>query len=382
MIAGITSIDFSKTFDLFDCTNYLKITNIQTHHSYLKLDAGSKFILYQRQTTVLEGFFVKLCKGDTVAFFSPSIQATYLYEDRFNRAYDYLASKGFKLKPGLLTGKSDFYRSGTIEDRANELNSLIRDPEVKCIISTIGGSNSSSLLPYLDYEAIKKTPKIFVGYSDVTTILLAIYNKTGVKTFYGPALVASFGEFEPLVSQTFDSFLEVVNCSFETPHRYSIPPEWTDEFIDWKIQTGPKSLCPNKWIFLGESVIEGRVIGGNLSAISAIWGTTYMPTISKGDILLIEDSNKSIDIVERLFSLLRLSDVFDHISAIILGKHEQFDDRESERKPIDVLLEVIAGYDIPIIYDFDCCHTHPMLTIPIGSRIRIDFNQEFVELIG
>ena len=67
-----------------------------------------------------------------------------------------------------------------------------------------------------------------------------------------------------------------------------------------------------------------------------------MPTISKGDILLIEDSNKSIDIVERLFSLLRLSDVFD----------------------------------------FDCCHTHPLLTIPIGSRIRIDFNQEFVELIG
>ena len=325
---------------------------------------------------------MKLCQGDTVAFFSPSIQATYLYEDRFNRAYDYLASKGFKLKPGLLTGKSDFYRSGTIEDRANELNSLIRDPEVKCIISTIGGSNSSSLLPYIDYEAIKKAPKIFVGYSDVTTILLAIYNKTGVKTFYGPALVASFGEFEPLVSQTFDSFLEVVNCSFDAPHRYSIPSGWTDEFIDWKIQTGPKSVCPNKWIFLGDSVIEGRVIGGNLSAISAIWGSTYMPTISKGDILLIEDSNKSIDIVERLFSLLRLSDVFDHISAIILGKHEQFDDCESERKPIDVLLEVIAGYDIPIIYDFDCCHTHPLLTIPIGSRIRIDFNQEFVELIG
>lgn len=325
---------------------------------------------------------MKLCKGDTLAFYSPSIHATYVYEDRFIRACDYLTNKGFNLKAGALTGKSDFYRSGTIKDRANELNSLIRDPQVKCIISTIGGSNSSSLLPYIDYKAIAKTPKIFVGYSDVTTILLAIYNKTGVKTFYGPALVASFGEFEPLVTQTFDSFLEVVNCTLVSPHRYSTPPVWTDEFIDWKIQSSPKSVYPNRWMFLGNSVVEGRVLGGNLSAMSAIWGSTYMPSISKGDILLIEDSNKSIDIVERLFSLLRLSGVFDKISAVILGKHEQFDDCESDRKPIDVLLEILAGYDIPILYDFDCCHTHPMLTIPIGSKVRIDFNEEFVELIG
>jgi len=324
---------------------------------------------------------VKLCEGDTIAFYSPSIQATYLYKDRFARACNYLKNKGFNLKSGQLTEKSDFYRSGTIAERANELNSLIRDPNVKCIMSTIGGSNSSSILPYIDYQAIIENPKIFIGYSDVTSILMAIYAKTRMTTYYGPALVASFGEFEPLVSQTYDSFIEVVNRDINFPYRYQKPTKWTDEFIDWKIQANAKSVYPNKWVFNGKSVIEGPVIGGNLSAISSIWGSSYMPKIMEGDILLIEDSNKSIDIVERLFSLLMLSGVFEKVSAIILGKHEQFDDCKSNRRPIDVLMEILPNNDIPILYDFDCCHTHPILTMPLGDQVRINFDEETIELI-
>jgi len=324
---------------------------------------------------------VKLCEGDTIAFYSPSIQAPYLYKARYTRACNYLKNKGFNLKSGQLSEKSDFYRSGTIVDRANELNSHIRDPNVKCIMSTIGGSNSSSILPYIDYQAIIEHPKIFIGYSDVTSILMAIYAKTGMTTYYGPALVASFGEFEPLVSQTYDSFVKVVNRNTDLPYRYQKPATWTDEFIDWKVQVNAKSVYPNKWVFNGKSVVEGRVIGGNLSAISSIWGSSYMPNIMEGDILLIEDSNKSIDIVERLFSLLMLSGVFEKVSAIILGKHEQFDDCKSNRKPIDVLLEILTNNDLPILYDFDCCHTHPMLTMPLGSQVRIDFDKEAIELI-
>ncbi|HAS3151713.1 TPA: LD-carboxypeptidase, partial [Vibrio cholerae] len=98
-----------------------------------------------------------------------------------------------------LTGKSDYYRSGSIRERAEELNQLIRDPNVRCIMSTIGGNNSNSLLPYIDYEALRNDPKIIIGYSDVTALLLGIYAQTGLITFYGPALVASFGEYPPLV---------------------------------------------------------------------------------------------------------------------------------------------------------------------------------------
>jgi muramoyltetrapeptide carboxypeptidase LdcA involved in peptidoglycan recycling len=90
----------------------------------------------------------KLEAGDTVGFFSPSKPITYLCPERFERAKNYLESKGFILEPGTLTGKSGYYRSGAIQERVNELNTLIRNPKVKCIISTIGGMNSNSLLPF------------------------------------------------------------------------------------------------------------------------------------------------------------------------------------------------------------------------------------------
>ena len=109
----------------------------------------------------------------------------------------YLEAKGFRFLEGSLTGRRDFYRSGTIRERAEEFNALVRDPNVRCIMAAIGGNNSNSLLPYLEYEGLCKDPKIIVGYSDVTALLLGIYAQTGLTTYYGPAVVASFGEFPP-----------------------------------------------------------------------------------------------------------------------------------------------------------------------------------------
>ena len=142
-----------------------------------------------------------LQSGDKIGFFSPSSPATFFAPIRFERAKNYLIKQGFQLEAGSLTGKQDNYRSGSIIERAEELNALIRDPDIRCIMSTIGGSNSNALLPYIDYEALKKDPKIIIGYSDVTALLLGIYAQTGIVTFYGPALVASFGEYPPLLTR-------------------------------------------------------------------------------------------------------------------------------------------------------------------------------------
>lgn len=116
----------------------------------------------------------KLKKGDSIGIFSPSTPITAYTPKRFERGVKYLEDKGFKIIKGSLTGKSDFYRSGSIKERSKELNELIRNPEVQCIMSTIGGMNSNSLLPYIDYDAFKKNPKPIIGYSDVTAILLGI----------------------------------------------------------------------------------------------------------------------------------------------------------------------------------------------------------------
>ncbi|MCB2312235.1 LD-carboxypeptidase [Clostridium tagluense] len=325
---------------------------------------------------------MKLKKGDLIGIFSPSSPITYTCPKRFERSKKYLENKGFKIVEGKLTGKCDFYRSGSIKERADELNSLIRNPNIKCIMATIGGMNSNSILPYIDYEAFKRNPKIIIGYSDVTAILLGIYAKTGINTYYGPALVASFGELSPFVDWTYNYFKEITVDEIKFPYDLEIPEYWTDECINWETQDRNKEKRENQWITVYEGTVKGRVIGGNLNTIQGMWGSEYMPAIEEGDILFIEDSLKDAATIERSFSFLEVNGIFDKISGIILGKHELFDDLKTGRKPYEILLEVLGDRKIPFISDFDCCHTHPMMTLPIGSEIELDATNKKVTIIA
>lgn len=323
----------------------------------------------------------KLKKGDIIGVFSPSSPATATAPVRYDRAKTYLRGKGFRILEGSLTGKTDFYRSGSVKERAEELNALIRNPEVRCIMSAIGGMNSNALLPYIDYEALKRDPKIIIGYSDVTAVLLGVYAKTGITTYYGPAVVASFGEFPPFVDETFRFFEDILMEGAGFPHELPTPEFWTDEFIDWQTQDRSKCQIPNKLISLRGGSAQGRLIGGNLNTIQGIWGTPYMPEIREGDILFIEDSLKDAADIERSFALLKLGGVFDRIGGLILGKHEKFDDCGSGRKPYEILHEIMGDVEYPVLCEFDCCHTHPMLTIPVGSYVRIDADAERLTIL-
>lgn len=248
-------------------------------------------------------------------------------------------------------------------------------------MSTIGGMNSNSILPYIDYDYLKKNPKILIGYSDTTAILLAVYAKTGIVTYYGPAIAASFGEFPPLVDITYKYFEEMFIRNTKLPLKLQMPEFWTDEFVDWSSQVSAKEIKENKWITIHEGIAAGRLIGGNLDTITGIWGSEYMPTIKYGDILFLEESLKSADEVERNFSLLKINNVFDKVSGIILGKFEKFDNLGTGRKPYEILLEVIGNVNIPILADVDCGHTHPMMVLPIGCRVRLDSSNKSIEII-
>lgn len=322
-----------------------------------------------------------LKKGDTIGIYSPSSPVTYTSPKRFSRAKNYLQDKGFRILEGHLTGKQDFYRSGSIQERAEELNALIKNPDVTCIMSTIGGMNSNSLLPYIDYEAFRENPKIMVGYSDTTALLLGIYAKTGITTFYGPALVPSFGEFEPFVDFTYTYFKETLMDNQDVPYKLNIPLFWTDEFINWEEKTKEKELRKNEWICVNGGKTTGRLMGGNLNTLQGIWGSPFMPDIKEGDILFIEDSSKDAATIERSFSLLKINGVFDKVSGIILGKHEQFNDCSTNRKPYEILLEVLKDRKLPFLADFDCCHTHPMITMPIGAQVEMDATNKRVSII-
>lgn len=319
--------------------------------------------------------------GDIISFFSPSSAATAWAPQRFARAKAFLEAQGFRLKAGSLTGQQDHWRSGSIAARAEELNALIRDPEVRCIMSVIGGNNSNSLLPYLDYEALRRDPKIIVGYSDVTALLLGIHAQTGLVTFYGPALVASFGELPPLVDETLASFLQIVLADEAgVPCTLPTPALWSDERLDWENQTRAKHCLPNRLISVGSGKVRGRLIGGNLNTLAGIWGSPYMPAIQQGDILLLEDSLHLAETVERSFAHLKLCGVFDRIGGLVLGKHELFNDQGSGKCPLDILLEVVGEPNFPILAEFDCAHTHPMLTLPLGIEAELDLDAQTLTL--
>ena len=324
----------------------------------------------------------RLRKGDAIGIFSPSSPATATAVKRYERGKNYLISKGFRLIEGSLCGKRDFYRSGSIAERVSELNDLIRNPDVRCIMSSIGGMNSNSLLPYIDYDALRKDPKIIIGYSDVTAVLFAIYAQTGLVTYYGPAVVSSFGELPPYVDETFNYFESVVTDKEALPYVLPTPDIWTDEFIDWESQDRSKKGTENKLVTVHCGKAEGRLIAGNLNTMEGFWASEYFPEIRKGDILLIEDSLKDAATIERSFAMLKLNGVFDLIGGLVLGKHEQFDDRGSGRKPYEILEEVIGNTSIPVLAEFDCCHTHPMLTVPIGSYVCLDADRRQLTILN
>ncbi len=307
-----------------------------------------------------------------IGVFSSSSPISATVPLRYNRGKEYLEKKGFHIIDGSLFQKQDFYRSGSIRERAEEFNQLLYNEEVQILMASIGGNNSNSILPYIDYEYLKKHPKIIIGYSDTTALLLGIYAKTGLITFYGPALASSFGEFPPFVERTFEYFRNIICEKISLPYEFPMPLVWTEEFINWSEQDRGKEENTNQWVCVHPGKCRGRLIGGNLNTMEGFFGTEYMPEIREGDILFIEDSLKDACTIERSFSLLKLAGVFDKVSGIILGKHEKFDNNGTERRPYEILKEVLGSIEVPFLAEFDCCHTHPMLTMPLGCTVELD----------
>ena len=320
-------------------------------------------------------------KRPTIGIFSSSSPISATVPVRYERPQQYLENKGFKVIDGNLYGKQDFYRSGTIKERADEFNQLLYNDEVKILMAAIGGSNSNSILPYIDYEYLKKHPKIIIGFSDTTALLLGIYAKTGLVTFYGPSLAASFGELAPFSDMTFKEFENIICEDVVIPYEYKMPAVWTDEFINWTTQDRSKAERKNEWLCINPGVCRGRLIGGNLHTMWGFFGTEYMPEIKDGDILLIEDTCKDAFTMEKLFSMLKLAGVFEKVGGIILGKHERFQDGGTGRKPYEILLEVLGETKVPLLAEFDCCHTLPMFTMPIGCQVELNATEKEVTLL-
>lgn len=315
----------------------------------------------------------RLERGDTIGVFTPSVPSPATAPRRFARGVADLERAGFRVKVAPNARGNRGHRSGTIEERLDDLHTLFADPEVRGLIAAIGGFNSNSLVDGLDYDLIRANPKVFVGYSDVTALHAAIWSQTGLAVTLGPSVLMQFGEFDGIDPYTWASF-ERTLMRAEPVGELQPTAEWTDEQLSWdEADTRRRERSPNpgpRTIRAGTA--EGHVVAGNLVTLLVLAGTRFWPDLD-GALLFLEDDHKEdARQIDRMLTQLRLIGAFDRIVALALGRFMSASDLGPGSALDSIVLEATRGHDFPIAADLDFGHTDPMFCLPWGVRARLE----------
>lgn len=286
--------------------------------------------------------------GDMVGIIAPSSPTS---NENVKAAEDKLIEMGFKVKLGKSPYERYGYLSGTDSTRANDINEMFKDEEIKAIICVRGGYGTPRILDLLDYDVIKNNPKIFVGYSDITALHIAFTQKCNLVTYHGPMLssdmIKDFSEFSK--DKLFKTLMD---------------PEPLGKI------SNPQG---EEIVTINGGIAEGTIIGGNLSLIVATIGTPYEIDV-KGKLLFIEEIGEEPYKIDRMLNQLRLSGKLEDASGIILG---DFNNCESGKHEENLTLSQVIDDHIkplkkPTIYNLQAGHCNPMVTLPLGVMARLD----------
>lgn len=300
----------------------------------------------------------KLEPGDTIAIIAPSEPVD---KEDIAKTKAYLESLGYKLKLGKhLFYKIGDYTAGTIEDRAEDFNWAFKDPEIKAIFAGQGGYAADQILDQIDYEHIKKNPKIFVGYSDATTLQFALLAKSNLITFSGPN-GAGLHEQE----------------------------QYTYDYL-WPMLTGAEvpKIVPtpgNKWETLRSGKGTGTLIGGNLDCICSLLGTVYdpFPVLGSQKVIIFWEEEEAIfnDIIRDMFQL-KNSGVLERCEGMLVGK---ITNSSEEGGYVGIpelrytMLQLARSFDFPIMWNMDFGHIPGKFTIPQGTLGEIDTKTQMIK---
>jgi muramoyltetrapeptide carboxypeptidase len=326
----------------------------------------------------------RLRTGDTIGIISPSWGGAGAFPHRVERGVKYLDQLGFKVKVAPHALNQNGFVSDTPANRAQDIHDMFADPAIKAIIASIGGDHSCHLLPLLDFGLIARHPKIFMGFSDVTVLNMAIWKKTGLTTFNGPALLTDFAEYPQMLGYTEKYFLKAVTGT-EPIGNVEPSPHWTEEFVDWdekKDLEGPRRLLDsNGWTWLKGGQAEGRLIGGCLESLQHLRGTEFWPDWDKA-IFFFETSEEkpSPATVDGLLMDYQNMGVLGKIRGMIVGRPMSYSDDEKQSLR-ERILERTQGYSFPIITDMDFGHTAPQFTLPLGCLARLDATTQRFEIV-
>lgn len=301
----------------------------------------------------------KLSNGDLIGLISPASSPDDL--EKIEKSVKYYESVGYKVAVGKNVGKYNGYLAGTDDERLSDLHEMFKNKEVKAIIALRGGYGSGRILDRINYNLIKKNPKIFVGYSDITALHAAIHKKTGLVTFAGPMAAVDF---------------------------YDEPNSFTEEHF-WNLLTNSKKIGKvenpddENFYTLNKGRGEGRIFPANLTVLVSLLGTDYFPNM-KDTIWVLEDIEEPPYRIDRMFNQLRLNKVFKQAKGIILGRFVHCYETDTEKRTL-TLNEVITDYfeelKIPVLYNIKHGHISSNITFPVGLKTKVNASRGFIEIM-
>jgi len=330
-------------------------------------------------------------KGDLVGIISPSAGLAPFAMHRIDHAVRYLKEMGFRVLIGKHALENAGYVSASIKSRVDDLHSMFSNPTVKAIICSIGGNNSNQLLPYINYKLIRKNPKIFVGYSDISVLHFAFQSQAGLATYYGPCAMTQFGEHPQPFNYTIQYFFRLILKNNSDSSIKILPSKkWTDETLDWfkklDLQRPRKLLKNNGFTWLKKGRATGAAWGGTIPSINYLLGTKYWVKPQNSIFFLDIPEGKnvysglSLSEVDAYLTNIENAGVFQNISGLIIGRPYKYT-KEMLKQLKEVVLRITQKYKFPILGNVDLGHTDPMITIRYGQKITIDSNKNSLQLI-
>jgi muramoyltetrapeptide carboxypeptidase len=275
--------------------------------------------------------------GDTVGIAAPGSPFD---QEAFEAGVGVLESMGLNVKIPDSLFKRERYLAGSDAERAAQLMDLFGDQTVRAIFCARGGFGSMRLLPLLHLEKIRRQPKILVGFSDVTALLLTLYEKCGLVTFHGP-MVTTLGKGSQRPSSALMAALS---------------------------GKGSLVLQPSRPVVLHPGQGSGPVIGGNLTTLSHLLGTPFEP-VFQGNILFLEDRGEAPYRIDRMLSQLHLGGHFDHVAGVMLGA---FEGCGSIEEVYCIIKRVFQNRSVPILAGFDIGHGTGNMPLPLGLQADLD----------
>lgn len=297
----------------------------------------------------------RLKAGDAVGLVAPA-NATFNTVE-LDIARESLEALGLKVRVGEHLRDRHGYLAGQDRDRAADINAFFADRSVAAVLPIRGGWGSARLLPLLDYDTIGANPKVVLGFSDVTALLVGLHAKTGLVTFHGPNGMGRWDAFSlDFVRRVlFDAEAVTFAPAPRMNDRNALVP------IEGRIRT------------ITAGTARGRLIGGNLTVLSAIVGSPYMPDWDDA-ILFLEDVGEEIYRVDRMLTTLKLAGVLDRIKGFVFGTCDECDPGSGFGALTfeELWADHVAPLKIPAWAGATIGHGMPQWTLPVGGRVEID----------